>query len=142
MTFIWSKMGAFQKTRLWKQSKKAAHMKKQKRTKIDKIVQIQVTLNKIWQDLTVIDMIGQISTGFDNIQQNLSGFDSIQQDLTKKNFERKFFKKFLINLLNFYFLLIINTKNESYMKVWQSWHHPEHSGKQSKLLWADSTPPA
>ena len=37
--------------------------------------------------------------------------------------------------------MILNTKNGKYMEVWQSWHHPEHSGKQSKLLRADSTPP-
>ena len=63
------------------------------------------------------------------------------------NFEGKkisianFLKNFFYNPPIFFLRMILNTKNGNYMKVWQSWRHPGRSGKQSKLLRADSTPP-
>ena len=59
----------------------------------------------------------------------------------KKNFDRKFFENFFYNPPIFFLRMILNTQNGNYMKVWQSWRHPGRSGKQSKLRWADSTPP-
>ena len=58
----------------------------------------------------------------------------------KKNFNRKFFEKNFLQPPKFFLRMILNTKNGNYMKVWQSWRHPGRSGKQSKLLRADSTP--
>ena len=56
----------------------------------------------------------------------------------KKNFDHKFFKKIFLQPPNFFQKMILKTKNGNYTKVWQSWRHPERSGKQSKLLRADS----
>ena len=52
-----------------------------------------------------------------------------------------FSKIFFYNPPIFFRRMILNTENGNYMKVWPSWRHPERSGKQSKLLRADSTPP-
>ena len=64
--------------------------------------------------------------------------------LMKKKILIANFSKFFLTTPQFFFLrMILNTKNENYMMVWQSWRHPGRSGKQSKLRWADSThPPA
>ena len=59
----------------------------------------------------------------------------------KKNFDRKFFKKIFLQPPIFLLRMILNTQNENYMMVWQSWRHSGHSREQSKLLWADSIPP-
>ena len=59
----------------------------------------------------------------------------------KKILIANFLKIFFYNPPIFFLTMILNTKNGNYMEVWQSWRHPERSGKQSKLLRADSTPP-
>ena len=59
----------------------------------------------------------------------------------KKILIANFSKKFIYNPPIFFRKMILNTENENYMKVWQSWRHPGRSGKQSKLLRADSIPP-
>ena len=52
-----------------------------------------------------------------------------------------FSKIFFYNPPIFFRRMILNTENGNYMKVWPSWRHPGRSGKLSKLLRADSTPP-
>ena len=64
------------------------------------------------------------------------------QFLKEKKFRSQIFWKFFLQPPNFFIRMILNTENGNYMKVWQSWRHPGRSGKQSKLRWADSTPPA
>ena len=59
----------------------------------------------------------------------------------KQNFNQKLSKK-IFTTLQFLFLIIsLNNKNGNYMKVWLSWPHQGRNGKQSKLVWADSSPP-
>ena len=58
----------------------------------------------------------------------------------KKNFEGKFFGNFFLPPTNSCFPIVLNTKNEKYMKVWCSSLHPRQNGKLSKLLWVVPTP--
>ena len=51
------------------------------------------------------------------------------------------FQKKIIQLPTTNFQMILNTKNENYMKVWESQLCPKASGERSKSWWADSTPP-
>ena len=59
----------------------------------------------------------------------------------KKILIANFSKFFFDNPQIFFLRMILNTKNENYMKVWQSWPHPTGHGRPSKSRWADSTPP-
>ena len=52
----------------------------------------------------------------------------------KKKFDSKVFKKIILQPPNFFLKMILNTKNENYMKVWQSWLCPKSIGEHSNWL--------
>ena len=60
----------------------------------------------------------------------------------RKKFSNGNFSKILFyNPPNFYFIMVLNTKNGNYMKIWLQYLHPRRNDKCSKLVRADSAPP-